>query len=257
MLQAVPTERTIAAIMAMADEARRHRTEAIVAIGTAGLRAAENSAAFVEAVRARCGVHVEIISGEEEARLAFLAATADIEPVAGSLVVFETGGGSTQFTVGEGEGLAEQFSLPLGAVRIAAEFGLDGVVDDDRLASAFAAIDEELAPLDGRPAAGAIVAMGGAVTNLTAVNLGMAIYDPDVVQGSVLDVATIDRLIDRFRTLGAEQRAQIVGLQPNRAEVILAGACIVRTVLEKLGRESLTVSDRGLRHQVLVERFGL
>ena len=72
----------------------------------------------------------------------------------------------------------------------------------------------------------------------------------------MLDRAEIDRQIELYRTRSAEERREIVGLQPKRAEVILAGACIVRTVLAKLGRESLTVSDRGLRHGLLVERFG-
>ena len=72
----------------------------------------------------------------------------------------------------------------------------------------------------------------------------------------MLDRAEIDRQIELYRTRDADERREIVGLQPKRAEVILAGACIVRTVLEKLGRDSLTVSDRGLRHGLLVERFG-
>jgi exopolyphosphatase/guanosine-5'-triphosphate,3'-diphosphate pyrophosphatase len=97
--------------------------------------------------------------------------------------------------------------------------------------------------------------MGGAVTNLAAVKHGLEVYDRDVVQGTLLDRAEIDRQIDLYRARDADQRRQITGLQPNRAEVILAGACIVRTVLVKLGRDALTVSDRGLRHGVLVERF--
>ena len=76
------------------------------------------------------------------------------------------------------------------------------------------------------------------------------------MQGTVLDLAEIDRQIELYRTRTAANRRDIVGLQPNRAEVILAGACIVRTMVEKLGRDSLTVSDRGLRHGLLVERFG-
>ena len=102
----------------------------------------------------------------------------------------------------------------------------------------------------------ALVGMGGAVTNLTAVMLGLGTYDPDAVQGAVLDRDEVDRQIELFRTRSAEQRREIVGLQPDRAEVILAGACIVRTILAKLGRESFTVSDRGLRHGLLIERFG-
>ena len=98
--------------------------------------------------------------------------------------------------------------------------------------------------------------MGGAVTNLAAVKHGLAKYDPEVVQGTVLDRAEIDRQIELYRTRDADARREIVGLQPARAEVILAGACVVLTVLRKLGRDSFTVSDRGLRHGVLVERFG-
>ena len=77
----------------------------------------------------------------------------------------------------------------------------------------------------------------------------------DAVQGSTLDAAETDRQIEACRTRSADERRGTVGLQPARAEVILAGACIVRTVLSKLGREALTVSDRGPRHGVRAERF--
>jgi exopolyphosphatase / guanosine-5'-triphosphate,3'-diphosphate pyrophosphatase len=99
------------------------------------------------------------------------------------------------------------------------------------------------------------VAMGGAVTNITAVKHALATYDPDVVQGTVLDRAEIDRQIELYRSRDAAARREIVGLQPKRSDVILAGACIVRTIMEKLNQESLTVSDRGLRHGLLIERF--
>ena len=70
------------------------------------------------------------------------------------------------------------------------------------------------------------------------------------------DRAEIDRQIELYRSRDAAQRRGIVGLQPKRAEVILAGACIVRTVMDKLRQHSVRVSDRGLRHGLLVERFG-
>ena len=251
-----PIARTIEAIASMADEARRHEVVAIAAVGTAGLRIAANSAELVDAVQARCGVEVEVIPGEEEGRLAYLAVKSALGLAEGSLVVFDTGGGSSQFTFGHGEQVEERFSLNVGAARFTERFRLDGVVTDDELSAAMDAIAAALAPLDGRPSPDALVAMGGAVTNITAVKHGLAIYDPDVVQGTVLDRAEIDRQIELYRTHTAEDRRQIVGLQPKRAEVILAGACIVRTVMEKLDRESLTVSDRGLRHGLLVERFG-
>jgi exopolyphosphatase/guanosine-5'-triphosphate,3'-diphosphate pyrophosphatase len=97
--------------------------------------------------------------------------------------------------------------------------------------------------------------MGGAVTNLAAVKHELATYDAGAVQGTTLDGVEIDRQIELYRRRTAGERRDIVGLQPNRAEVILAGACIVRTVLAKLGRDSFTVSDRGLRYGLLSERF--
>ncbi len=255
-LQPEPMERTIEAIVGMAEEARAHGAEAIAAVGTAGLRAAANSADFVDAVHTRCGVRVEVIGGDEEARLSYLAATAGIGRVDGSLVVFETGGGSTQFTFGRGDRIDEQFSIDVGAVRFTERFGLDGVVDDGALAAALDAIAGALGSLDGRPVPDALVGMGGALTNLAAVKHELATYDPELVQGTVLDLGELDRQIELFRARSAEERREIVGLQPKRAEIILAGACVVRAVLVALRRESLVVSDRGLRHRLLVERFG-
>jgi len=84
----------------------------------------------------------------------------------------------------------------------------------------------------------------------------IAKYDPDVIQGTILHRAEIERQIEMYRSKPLGARRAIVGLQPKRADVILAGACIVRTIMDKLGKDSLTVSDRGLRHVVLVDRFG-
>jgi exopolyphosphatase/guanosine-5'-triphosphate,3'-diphosphate pyrophosphatase len=256
VISAEPLERTAAAIAAMVEEARRHQVRAIAAVGTAGLRIARNRDQVIAAIRDRTGLTVEVISGEEESRLAYLAARAGLGATEGALVVFDTGGGSSQFTFGLGPRVEERFSVNVGAVRYAEQFGLAGAVDAEVVGDALAAIAADLARLDGRPRPDALVGMGGAVTNMTAVQLGLASYDPDRVQGAVLDRAELDRQIELYRARDAEARRGIVGLQPKRAEVILAGACIVRTVMEKLGQQTLTVSDRGLRHGLLVDRFG-
>ncbi len=249
-------ERTVEAIGGMVAEARANGALAIAAAGTAGLRIATNADAVVVAIRERTGVRVQVISGEEESRLAFLAAAAGLGLGDETLVVFDTGGGSSQFTFGHGGRVDERFSLDVGAVRYTERFGLAGAVSPGVLRDALAAITADLAQLDGRPSPDALVAMGGAVTNIAAVRHGLATYDADVVQGTVLDRAEIDRQIELYASRDAAARREIVGLQPKRADVILAGACIVRTVMDKLGHVSLTVSDRGLRHGLLVERFG-
>jgi exopolyphosphatase/guanosine-5'-triphosphate,3'-diphosphate pyrophosphatase len=255
-LQAEPMRRTADAVVEMVEESRRLGVAEIAAVATAGMRIAKNSDELIDVVRDRCGVGIEVISGEEEARLAYLAATAELDLGQGTLVVFDTGGGSTEFTFGRPGHVEERFSVDVGAAPYTARFGLDGAVSDDELAKAREQIATDLSRLDGRPRPSVLVGLGGALTNLAAVRHELAAYDPEVVHGTVLDREEIDRQIELYRNRTAEARSTIVGLQPARAKVILAGALIVRTVLDKLGCDELTVCDRGLRHGVLVERFG-
>jgi exopolyphosphatase/guanosine-5'-triphosphate,3'-diphosphate pyrophosphatase len=251
-LAEAPMARTADAVCGMALQARRAGAP-VVAVGTAGLRMAANAAAFAALVRDRCSVEVEVISGEEEARLGFAAATAAAGRD-GALMVVETGGGSSQFTSGAGGRIIDRLSIDLGAVAVTERFGLDRAVSPADLGRAEAAVAAELGVLEGRRP-DAVVGIGGVFTNLAAVMHGLAAYDPEVVEGTVLDRAEIDRQIDRYRGMDAEGRRGIVGLQPARAEVILGGAVIVRAVLGALDRDAVAVSDRGLRHALVWERF--
>ena len=254
-LEPEPIRRTADAIAGMVEEAQQNGIEGIAAVGTAGMRTASNSSELIDAVRERTGIEIEVIPGEEEARLAFLAVKAALGQTTGSLVVFDTGGGSSQFTFGHDDRIDERFSVNVGAVRFTEQYGLDGAVGEDVVVQAQAGIAADLG-LDGLPSPDQLVGMGGAVTNIAAVKHELEKYDPAVIQGTVLTAAEVDRQIELYRTRSVGERREIVGLQPNRAEVILAGACVVRTVMAKLGSDSMTVSDRGLRHGVLVERFG-
>ncbi len=249
-------DRTVAAIAGMAAEAQRAGATALAAVGTMGVRTAGNSADFIAAAAARCGVRIETIAGAEEARLGYVAVRSGLGLGAGSMVVFDTGGGSSQFTLGRGDSVTEQFSVNVGAVRFTERYGLGGIVPAADLARATAAIATDLMRLDHLPVPDLVVGMGGAVTNLTAVMLRLATYDPDAVHGARLGADEVDRQIALYRVRSAEARREIVGLQPKRADVILAGACIVRTVLRKLRTRELVVSGRGWRHGLLVDRFG-
>jgi exopolyphosphatase/guanosine-5'-triphosphate,3'-diphosphate pyrophosphatase len=249
-------ERTASAIAIMAAEAQREGVTALAAVGTMGVRTARNSGDFIASVAQRCGARIEVLPGSEEARLAYLAVKAGLRLGAGSLVIFDTGGGSTQFTLGRGETVIEQYSLNVGAVRLAEDFGLARAASADGVQRALDAIGGELSRLEAAAVPDALVGMGGAVTNMTAVMLGLREYDPEAVQGAALTSGEVDRQIEMYRSRSAEDRRQIVGLQPKRAEVILAGACIVRTVMRLLRKDELTVSDRGLRHGLLLDRFG-
>jgi exopolyphosphatase / guanosine-5'-triphosphate,3'-diphosphate pyrophosphatase len=273
-------DRTAQAVAGMTAEAAQLGVEGVTAVGTMGLRTATNSQEFLDLVKKHCGVTIEVIPDGEECRLAYLAVRSASGLADGSLVVFDTGGGSSQFTFGNGSRVDRQFSVNVGAVRYTERFHLDQAVTVDVLKQALQAIAWDLSALDDSVAFAEaanravdimaphlsaldrgtapdfLVGMGGAVTNITAVMLGLSKYQPDKVHGSVIDRAEIDRQIELYRTLPAEARRQIAGLQPKRAEVILAGACIVRTIMEKLAKSSMSVSDRGLRHGLLIDRFG-
>ncbi len=247
--------RTVDAIAAMAAEAQKNGVTAIAAVGTMGLRTARNSQQFIDAVKQRCGVSIEVIPGEEEGRLAYLAVKSGLGLAEGSLAIFDTGGGSTQFTFGHGAVVAKRFSLNVGAVRYTEKYGLGSVVSAEQLRAALDAIAADLARIGSERSPDVLVGMGGAVTNIAAVKHGLAKYDPNIVQGSVLDRAEIERQIELYRSRSLNDRQNVVGLQPKRADVILAGACIVKTVMDKLGKDALSVSDRGLRHGLLIDRF--
>ena len=249
-------ERTVEAIAGMVAEAKENGVRDMAAVGTAVFRIAANAGEALAAIRERTGVRIEVLSGEEEARLAYLATIVALGSTVGRTVVFDTGGGSSQFTFGHGGAIDERFSVNVGAARYTDRFGLAGSVSGDVLRQAMAAIADDLSCLDGRPAPDILVGMGGALTNMIAVALGLAEYDRARVQGATVTSDEIDEQIEAYRSKDADARRRIIGLQPMRAEVILAGACIVRTIMRKLGKDALIVSDKGVRHGVLAERFG-
>src|SRR5262245_31425106 len=214
-------ERTIAAIAGMAAEAQRQGAAAVAAVGTMGVRTARNSGDFIAEVERRCGVRVEVISGAEEARLAYQAVKSSLGLGAGSTVVFDTGGGSSQFTFAQGDAVTEQYSLNVGAARVTEKYALAGGAWPAGLQRRLEAIAADLSRLDAAPVPDFLVGMGGAVTNLTAVKLALRSYDADAVQGAVLTSHEIDSQIELYRSRSTEARREIVGLQPKRAEVIL------------------------------------
>ena len=204
--------RASAAITNMAEEAQRNGVTAIAAVATMGMRNAGNADQFIAAVLAQCGVSIEVISGEEEARLAYLAVQAELGLPDVPLVVFDSGGGSTQFTFGHGSTVDDRFSLNVGAARFTERYSLNEAVDESTLHEALAAISADLAKLDTAPVPDKLFGMGGAVTNMVAVKLGLATYDPDVVQGTVLTRADVEHQIEQYRSLPAAERQAIIGL---------------------------------------------
>ncbi|MGD9821756.1 MAG: Ppx/GppA family phosphatase [Aminobacteriaceae bacterium] len=247
-------ERNALSVAAFAEKARELGAVPEI-VGTMALRTAKNADAFVKRVKELTGLDLRVIPGEEEARLSYLAVLSGLPLDGGDLVTFDTGGGSTEFVYGRGAEMLRKFSVPLGAVRITEEFFVD---DPVRPGSVDAAMEEIRKSLTGGGVLGSpevIVGMGGTVTSLASVKFKMETYDPDVVQGSVLTLTELKEMAAMFASMTLEERKGVTGLQPKRADVILAGTCIVCAILDLLGASSFTVSDRGLRHGLAYELF--
>lgn len=248
-------ERNVNAVAAFQARAAELGADQTAAVGTMALRSAKNGGEFVRRVREACGVEVRIIPGEEEARLSYLAARSGLPLQDGDLVVFDTGGGSTEFIFGRDAQVVKRFSVNLGAVRITEHYLKSDPVTPEEVEAALAQIDRELAQagVEGRPAQ--LVGIGGTVTSMSAVKHKMAQYDPDVIQGSTLTRSDIQVQIGEYSAKTIEERRAIPGLHPKRADVILAGACILDVITRRLNADGLTVSHRGLRHGLAYDLF--
>ena len=135
-------ERNAQSVTTFAAKARELGAEKIVSVGTMALRSAENSADFVARVKELCDVDVQIIPGEEEARLSYLAVLSGLPLKDGELVIFDTGGGSTEFIFGHGKELKNRFSVNLGSNRITEDFFADDPVKEGSVEKAVAQIDK-------------------------------------------------------------------------------------------------------------------
>jgi exopolyphosphatase / guanosine-5'-triphosphate,3'-diphosphate pyrophosphatase len=258
-LDAAAIRDTVAVLADYARQARALGAARIVCVATSAARDAANGAEFFEAARAAAGLVPEVISGDEEARLVYASAWRDFGARApGPLAVLDVGGGSTEFTFGEGPLPARRTSLQVGAVRLTERHVRADPVSPAELAALRAAAREALRPLSAMrlPPGGRLVGVAGTVTTLSAVSQALPSYDATRVHGATLSLAEAEALATRLAALPVKARAALPGMEPKRADVILAGALVVAEAMRATGFDRLTVSDRGVRWGLLHDRFG-
>ncbi|RME24345.1 MAG: Ppx/GppA family phosphatase [Deltaproteobacteria bacterium] len=229
--------------------------EDIAAVATSAARRALNARSFLDRVRAETGLAVRIISGEEEARLTWLGALDGLELAPGRTAVVDLGGGSTEVVIGEGARIGFRTSLELGSVRQTEAFfgNRPDRVDPRDLGRLRQVIEGDLQALREVPRPRSVVAVAGTATTLAAMQLGLVQWDRDRVHGSRLTRSDLRRFIDRLLASSREQRRAAAAVAPERADFLLAGACILEAVLGALHRESMVVSDGGVRQGLLVD----
>lgn len=253
-------ERVHACLAGYKEVAEAHGVTRSVAVATSAVRDSANGAEFCRAVRDRSGFEVETISGEEEARLTFLGATARMALDGAPVLVIDIGGGSTEYVVGRpGAGPDFHVSTRLGSVRQSERHLRDDPPDHkdlEALAQAAREIVADAVPGHVLSSTEAGIAVAGTATSLAAIDQELEPYEPGRVDGYRLGRAECEQMLARLASVGLEQRRQTPGLHPDRAPTIVAGAAILVESMRAFGLDAVETSEADILHGVALDRLG-
>lgn len=237
--------RTLEAIAEFVRAAREAGVARLVCLGTEAMRRAADADRFVEDLCKAGGIdEVRVLTADEEAELS-VEALRDASGAGPTLV--DVGGGSTE-VVQPGAAGVRSWSLPLGSVRLTEELLPRHPIPPRDLARLRQVVEDRLAPLvaDG-VRAHTLAAVAGTATTLAALELGLRTWDAGRVEGLRLRQGQLARWIERLAALDVEQRRELPGMEPGRADVIVAGLVVLQSVSRALGAHELRVSSRGVR----------
>jgi exopolyphosphatase/guanosine-5'-triphosphate,3'-diphosphate pyrophosphatase len=237
------------------DHCRKMNVRKVFAVGTSALREAKNSRDFLSLIEERLHLPIEIISGEEEAQLSFLAVAKDLKEMKTSILVVDVGGGSTEFILGRNDHIAEWVSLPLGSVRFTEQFLSSDPVQEEEWQRMVRKIRELLTRIPHSQVQLSMIAVGGTATTLASVDQGLEEFIPEKIHHSLLTRESLRNQLTLYRSKTIIERKEIPGLPPARADVILAGGTILYLAMEETGSFSALVSCHGIRHGLLYKKI--
>ncbi|MCG8541337.1 MAG: Ppx/GppA family phosphatase [Clostridia bacterium] len=239
-------DRSIAALKKFKHEAINKGITNIRAIATSAVRDAENRSEFLERVRNELNIDIEVISGKKEAELGFMGVVRGIDKKLEELLVIDIGGGSTEFILGDNAGIKYLKSIDIGAVRMtdkhiftdpATDFEMYNLNDD--INTMIGEVIEDIKKFEIKEVAG----IGGTVTSLGSIAQGLEVYDRNKVHNYELSIEQINGMVNRFKNLNNTDRKRIKGLQPKRADIILAGSKILYGILTALDIKKIRISE--------------
>jgi exopolyphosphatase/guanosine-5'-triphosphate,3'-diphosphate pyrophosphatase len=239
-------ERTFAAARDYAELITVHGAGRVRFAATSATRDARNRQVFVDGIRDLLGVEPEVISGDEEAALSFAGASS-VLPATGEdpILVVDLGGGSTEFVLGDSNGVIAARSVDIGCVRLTERHLRSDPPTPAQIAAAEADVDAALdlaaqtVPLER---ATAVVGVAGSITTITAHALGLDEYRPERIHGASLDLETIRDACTSLLEMTRDERAALPYMHPGRVDVIGAGALVWRRILDRLA----SVSNGGI-----------
>ena len=237
-------DKTVSAVRRMATELLRQGAEKTAIFATSAARDAANGQVFMAEVERETGIPLQIITGNEEAELSFLGASAAAGAERCGMI--DIGGGSTEIAIGSPKGVEYAFSCQMGAVRLFRRLRLDRKEDMEPVEVAAAEIlNDRLQECPGLVLPETWVGTGGTFTTLAAMVLGQPWTDRTHVHGTSITRMEIREVGEKLAGMKIEERKELPGLQPSRADIVVHGICILLGVMARLGMERITVSEWG------------
>ena len=241
--------RARAALLGFKRIAQERGADSLLCFATSAVRDAQNSDEFVRYIRLECGIDIDILSGQNEASLGFAGA---VEKRGG---MFDIGGGSTEVMTGSLQNVQFQESFRLGTVRCLQMFPDADNADEAAFLGAHQLAADTFAKLH-ESIGFTYVGIGGTATALAAIDLGLYEYDPDKVQGHRISLTRAQALCTTLKSKTKMQRQKIIGLEENRADVIVFGAIILLEFMKAVHASQIVVSDRDNLEGYLAMKLG-
>ncbi len=252
-IQDVPMRRTVAAIAGFVERAKTFQPDQIAILATSAARQAKNGAEFCRLVYQASGVMPEIISGVKEAELTVCGVLGAVPGAGENAVILDIGGGSTELVrVADGKIINIQ-SLEIGAVTLTERFfHHSGPIPQTELARLG---DFAKGALEGLEISSPATWVGtaGTITTLASLDQQMVQYDPKKINGYRL--SEISRWLEVLATMSLEERKTLPGLEPGRADIIVAGVGLLEVIMKHFGQDHITVSDAGFREGIIYSLY--
>jgi exopolyphosphatase/guanosine-5'-triphosphate,3'-diphosphate pyrophosphatase len=258
-------DRAVAALAVCAEKLKKRNVTLVRSVATEACRRATNGREFVARVLSETGIRLQIITAEQEARLAVMGCHALLEPGTGPALVFDIGGGSTELVLLDGESggaphVGDWFSAPWGVVSLSESEPHLGETEEelraayarmrDRVSEAFAPFAATLKER-GFGAGGRLLGTSGTVTTLASLHLDLPNYDRRAVDGLIVPAESMRALSQRLAGMNVSQRAELACIGNERADLVVAGCAILEAILDLWPAERLSVADRGIREGIL------
>jgi len=245
-------ERGMACLTRFGAFIREHGVSRTRAVATSAVRDAVNGAEFVEQVRRSTGISLEVIDGAEEGRLTLAGVMTGLDRHYDEALIFDVGGGSTEYTVAHGGEARFIRSLPIGVVRLT-EGKVTPAAIQEKIGRELEQLGQEMDAAGCRLSPGSpLIGTAGTATTLAAISMEMQDYDYRKVNNAVISYDTIKNIYDRLLPLSPEERLAVPGLEKGREDLIIAGMLITLQTMEMFGADALKVSDYGLLEGLVV-----